>query len=448
VTCGSFVVDIKDHKEEKERTRLTVGGDQIEYPGNNSTRTASLTTAKILINSVISTLGAKFLVIDIKKIYLNTPLRRFEYMVINLSSLPQETIDKYDLIELARDGKVYIEIQKGMYGLPQAGILANELLQRNLSKDGYRPTQHTHGLWKHEICPISFSLVVDNFGVKYVGREHAEHLMECIKKNYNISSNWKGSAYCGLTLEWDYKNGTVDLSMPGYIKAALNKYQDAAPTRPEHAPHTWNIPVCGAKTQYVENETTSPALSTKDVNKLQKLTGTLLYYFRAVDPTLIMPINVLASEQSKATSGTADKVIKLLKYCNTHPETKIRYHASDMILYIHSDASYLSEREAKSRAGGFFYMGNSVDTANKLTNGEILIISTVLKHVMSLAAEAEIGAVFINAKEGAVLCTTLKELGHHQPPTPMKMDNTTATGYSNGTTKQKRTKAMDMRFFG
>jgi hypothetical protein len=140
VTYGSFVVDIKDHKEEKERTRLTVGGDQIEYPGDKSTRTTGLTTAKILINSVISTLGAKFLVIDIKNFYLNTPLGRFEYMVINLSSLPQETIEKYDLIELSQDGKVYIEIQKGMYGLPQAGILTNELLQRNLAKDGYRPT--------------------------------------------------------------------------------------------------------------------------------------------------------------------------------------------------------------------------------------------------------------------------------------------------------------------
>jgi hypothetical protein len=203
LTYGSFVVDIKDHKEEKERTRLTVGGDQIEYPGDKSTCTASLTTAKNLINSVISTLGAKFLVIEIKNFYLNTPLGRFEYIVINLSSLPQETIDKYDLIELAHDGKVYIEIQKGMYGLPQACILTNELLQRNLAKDGYRPTQHTYGLWKHDTSPISFSLVVDDFGVKYVGREHAEHLMECIKKNYNISSDWKGSAYCGLTLEWD-----------------------------------------------------------------------------------------------------------------------------------------------------------------------------------------------------------------------------------------------------
>jgi hypothetical protein len=112
--------------------------------------------------------------------------------------------------------------------------------------------------------------------------------------------------------------------MPGYIKASLHKYQHPAPARPEHAPHTWNPPMYGAKTQFVDDKATSPALSDKDVNILQQLTGALLYNARAVDPTLIMPINVLASEKSNATEVTADKVIKLLNYCNTHPETKIR----------------------------------------------------------------------------------------------------------------------------
>jgi hypothetical protein len=240
--------------------------------------------------------------------------------------------------------------------------------------------------------------------------------MACIKKNYNISSDWNGTAYCGLTLDWDYENHTVDLSVPGYIKSALHKYQHPAPARPEHAPHTWNPPIYGAKTQFVNDTTLSPALSEKYVNKLKQLTTTLLYYARAVDPTLIMPINVLASEQSNAAEVTADKVIKLLNDCNTHPDTKIRYHASDMKLHIHSDASYLSESEAKSRAGGFFYMCNTTKNDKKLNNGAILIVSKVLKHGMSSAAEAEICAVFINAKEGAVLRTTLEELGHKQPP--------------------------------
>jgi hypothetical protein len=173
-------------------------------------------------------------------------------------------------------------------------------------------------------------------------------------------------------LDWDYKNRTVDLSMTGYIEAALYKYQHPAPTRPEHAPHTWNPPIYDAKTQFVNEITTSPVLSDKDVNKLQQLTGILLYEARALYPTLIMPINALASEQSNATEITADKVIELINYCNTHPETKIKYHASAMILHIKSESSYLSENEAKSRAGGFFYMGNKNKNDKKLTNGAIL----------------------------------------------------------------------------
>jgi hypothetical protein len=80
-----------------------------------------------------------------------------------------------------------------------------------------------------------------------------------------------------------------------------------------------------------------------------------------------MPINVLASEKSNATEVTADKVIKLLNYCNTHPETKIRYHVSDMIFHIHSDSSYLSENEVKSRAGGFSWATRPKTTKNSQT---------------------------------------------------------------------------------
>jgi hypothetical protein len=126
---------------------------------------------------------------------------------------------------------------------------------------------------------------VDAFGVKYVDREHAEPLLTCIKKNYNISSDWNGTAYCGLTLDWDYKNPTFDLSMTGYIKAALHKYKHPAPARLEHSPHTWNPPIYGAKTQFVSEPTPSPTIYDKDVNKLQPLTG-----------TLAMPINVMSSE--------------------------------------------------------------------------------------------------------------------------------------------------------
>jgi hypothetical protein len=104
---------------------------------------------------------------------------------------------------LAHDSRVDIEIQKGMYGLSQAGILVNELLQQQLALDEYSPTEHTHGLWKHETRPVWFSLLVDDFGIKNIGRDNVEHLMASIKNNYDISSNRTGSAYCGLKIVWD-----------------------------------------------------------------------------------------------------------------------------------------------------------------------------------------------------------------------------------------------------
>jgi endonuclease I len=88
---------------------------------------------------------------------------------------------------------------------------------------------------------------VDDFGIKHVGRKHAEHLKASLEKNYEISSDWTGSAYCGLKIEWDFNNIVFDSYMPGYIKESLHKFQHPAPVHPEHAPHAWNTPVYGAK---------------------------------------------------------------------------------------------------------------------------------------------------------------------------------------------------------
>jgi hypothetical protein len=125
ITYGKIVCDYKPHKKEKERVRLTVGGDKLDYSGDVAISTADITTFKILINSTLSTEDAAMMMMDIKNYYLGTPLPRFEYMKMLLSRFPEEIIQKYNLNALAVDGWVYIEIRKGMYGLKQAGLLAN-----------------------------------------------------------------------------------------------------------------------------------------------------------------------------------------------------------------------------------------------------------------------------------------------------------------------------------
>jgi hypothetical protein len=139
ITYGKIVCDYKPHKQEKECVRLTVVGDIIDYSGDVATSTADITTFKILINSTLSTEDAAMMMMDIKNYYLGTPLPRFEYMKMLLSRFPEEIIQKYNLNALAVGGWVYIEIRKGMYGLKQAGLLANQLLQTRLAPFGYSP---------------------------------------------------------------------------------------------------------------------------------------------------------------------------------------------------------------------------------------------------------------------------------------------------------------------
>ncbi len=137
-------------------------------------------------------------------------------------------------------------------------------------------------------------------------------------------------------------------------------------------------------------------------------------------------------------------VKQLLDYCSTQEEAIITYNASKMILAVHSDAGYANEKKSRSRAGGHFFLSN--DEKFPRNNGAILTIATIIKAVMSSAAEAELGALFINAKETVHLRHILEEMGHPQPRTPIQTDNTTAEGVINNKIQPKRTKAMDMRF--
>ena len=163
---------------------------------------------------------------------------------------------------------------------------------------------------------------------------------------------------------------------------------------------------------------------------------------------MLVALGTIASAQTQGTTKTMDATIQLLDYAAPHPDAAIRFHASDMILYVHSDASYLSEPRSKSRVGGIFYLGNKDDpTRIDRPNGPIHVETRILKHVVSAASEAEIGALFHNGQETVFLRNVLNEMGRHQPgPTRIVTNNSTAAGFANRQTKLKRSKAMDMRF--
>ena len=141
---------------------------------------------------------------DIANFYLNNPMNRYEYMKLPLDIIPEEVIQQYNIRNLSHKGIVYMEIQKGMYGLPQAGKIANDKLKLHLDKFRYEPEPITPGLCRHQTCPLQFSLVVGDFGIKYESQEDITHLLDALKTIYKISKDWDGKLYCGLSLECDY----------------------------------------------------------------------------------------------------------------------------------------------------------------------------------------------------------------------------------------------------
>jgi hypothetical protein len=157
VTYAHVVCDIFPQKDEVQQAHVTVGGNLIDYPGEVSTNTTGLTTAKLVMNSTISTKGARLLRLDIKNFYLNTPLDWYEYMRFPLWMIPEEIQQQYKILDIIHNSYVYAKICRGMYGLPQVGILAHKLLVKCLAPHGYAPTNHRPGLWTHKMHPILFS---------------------------------------------------------------------------------------------------------------------------------------------------------------------------------------------------------------------------------------------------------------------------------------------------
>ena len=166
-------------------------------------------------------------------------------------------------------GGVFFEVIKGCYGLPQSGKLANDLLRNRLNKEGYFEAATTPGLWKHKWRPIQFCLLVDDFGIKYVGEEHALHLKSALLQHYKIPEDWEGKKFAGIDLEWNYvdthKERTCRLSINNYIRDLLLRVGHQMPTKKQLSLHKHREIVYGAKQQYAHVESSSPSLDEKGV---------------------------------------------------------------------------------------------------------------------------------------------------------------------------------------
>ncbi len=383
--------------------------------------------------------------LDIQDFNLNTPIKRYKYVRLKLADIPEEIIEEYNLREIVTDDSyVYCEIRKGMYSLPQVLLIAQELLEQQLSKVGYSQSKIIPGLWTHERRQTCFTLVVNNFAIKFRKMEDAQHLIQDLKQNYTITINWGATKYIGLTFDWNYDKGQVHVHMPGYLDKVFLKFKHVAPNKKQNSPHPHAIPQYGAKTQCAESQDESPLLNKEDTKHVQAVMGTLLYYAHAVNSTILTALSSLATEQAKPMQKMMEKVKQLLDYCTSQEEAIITYKKRKMILVVHSGSGCCSEKKLRSQARGHFFFSNKDKFPPN--NGAIFTNATIIKAVMASAVKAELGALYLKTKEAVYLQQILIEMGHPQPQTPIQTDNTMAEGVTNKKIQPKCTKAMDVRF--
>ena len=332
--------------------------------------------------------------------------------------------------------------------MSEAGKLAQDKLYTHLALHGYHLVDNHPGLLKHETRPIMFTLVVDDFGIKYKRHEDVQHLISTLQLLYKITIDWTGSKYLGYTIEHDKKAGTMSLSMPDYIPRLLQRMNiplDGTPTY-SPAPYTF-IPHEKHNTTPIHAE--SVVLDKSQTKYIQRVVGSIQFYARSIDPTMLCDVNRLSSQQSKPTTTTESNTQHLLAYAATYPVVKLVYRKSDMILRIISDASHLGEPMSRSRVAGYFDLINTSDEPILAPpNGAVHITSSILNCVVASAAEAEFGGLFTNAQLGVDLRNKLIAMGHPQPPTPVITDKKCALGIATSTTKPMKSKSMDMRFIG
>jgi hypothetical protein len=208
--------------------------------------------------------------------------------------------------------------------------------------------------------------------------------------------------------------------MPGYVQKALTRFQHPPLAKRQDQPYPHVKPNYGVKKQYSQEDNDSPAPNKAGKKFIQEVCGVFLFLARAVKGGLLPALSSLVSQQANPTEKTMGLCKQFLDFTATQEDAVLTYQASDMVLSIHSDVSYLSEPKSRSRAGGHMFMAGKDKIP--ISNGAVLNVLQIIRAVMSPAAEAELGALFINAKTAISMRQTLIKLGHPQPHTPIEPD--------------------------
>eukprot|EP00804_Cyclotella_cryptica_P026913 CCRYP_014750-RA/>CCRYP_014750-RA protein AED:0.33 eAED:0.34 QI:0/-1/0/1/-1/1/1/0/377 len=320
---------------------------------------------------------------------------------MKLSDIPEEIITEYKLRDLVEPDDCGTSLSPLVCTDSHTRTHSQRTTREALNQHGYHQSKLVPGLWSHKWRPIWFTLVVDDFGVKYVGKEHALHLKSVLESYYPLSTDWTGNRYIGIRLDWDYNNRKVHLSMPGYKAKALKQFHHKPPSEPQHSPFPTKPIKYGAKKQYADRLPLHRCWTRRAKIHPTSLWETTLRTRRRL--SLLCPISAIASQSA---APTQDTMTQTLNSSTTWPRKKKRFSPTMLAIW---------------------FLPHTIPP----NNGAILNIAHIIKHAMAPATEAELAAVH-TAREAVYIRIILMELGHKQPATPLQTDNAMAEAVTNG----------------
>jgi len=432
---ASLVLEHKPGKD--ERIRIVYGGNTQEENPLWTSRNTDMVAKKLFLNKVVSE-GLKFMTLDIKDFYLSemNVLDSPEYMVLKEKYLPKKYREKYG--NMISNGQLLIRLDKTIYGMKQAGYIAQRNLIEILTKKGYKEENY-NSIFTNKTKSVAFVTHVDDFAVGYKDKGQVEELIKVLKEaGYTMTEDWEGKKFCGF--EIDYNKGKwIDISVKKTIERTVTRF---GKFKERECPYKISA-IKFSKEQMEAEIDLSPELTDEEKTLLMEKVGLMRYIASAAYPHLELAVGKIAANVSKPTMELMEQADHLLGYLQSHPDRVIRYYPSDMIMRAHSDASYGCEAEFRCRTGGFIYMGND---DKDFVNGPIEVLSLVQKNNVTCTAEAEYVAVFDVAQRLAYLRKLAESLGYPQGTIIIECDNECAVRLSNNNSHERKLRHVAMRY--
>jgi hypothetical protein len=438
---------------DKHRVRLSADGSTSDYEGERTSQMVDIDTVKVNLNHLVSDETLDYCTLDLTDMYLMSKLLHPEYMWMMLSLLPHDLRVRFHMDHLPEKSKILWRIDNALYGLPQAGHLAQMDVVKLVETGGYYMDAHVPNLFHHQTRPLTFLLWVDDFFITYKrgDRSDVEHLLSILGQMYTFKIDWEGRMYLGLTIKYDRPNHEITLSIPGYITRMNAELGVIKGNHDPGSPITYTAPVYGKNVQ-VEELAIGKPIGPKDIKFIQRAVGKCLFLTRMVCPSIELAVNRLGSTQSQATDLELKATHRLLQHLAWNDNPSITFRPSNMQLVIHSDGSHGSESHSRSRAAGVFYFGDPYfegpDDLSHLSKMQAptATLCAIVPTICQAVNETEYATAYMNAQKGTAIRITAAAFGHPQQPTAIIYDNELSGGMANNTCKLRRSKAVSMRY--